>query len=325
VNTRYDPGVSGTIFNIQRFSVHDGPGIRTVVFLKGCSLRCRWCSNPESLSKSVQIGVYPGRCLGLDKCRACLDAAPDPEAVDVRDGRVQAIRARRAEQYVPCADTCPTGALKAWGKRVTVGEVMDEVLSDRSFYESSGGGLTLSGGEALLQPKFAAELLKAARAEGIGTCMETALNVRPDALDEVLPLLDMIFCDLKHLDPAEHLRYTGASNERILSNLRKVVDSGLRVVIRIPVVPEHNGTDSNLRATARFLADQFGSRVSQIQLLPFRKLGEEKYAALGMNYPMHDFKAPPRETWEQDLTNAAHLMSAYGLAAVAGAGQGITM
>jgi pyruvate formate lyase activating enzyme len=320
MSTAYDPGISGTVLNIQRFSVHDGPGIRTVVFLKGCSLRCLWCSNPESLSKSVQIGVYAKRCLGVDKCRACLDAAPDPGVFEVQDGRVTAIRARRAERYVRCAEACPTGALKVWGRRVTVAEVMQEVVADRSFYESSGGGLTLSGGEALLQPKFAAELLKAARAEGVGTCMETALNVRSDALDDVLPLLDMIFCDLKHLDPAAHRRCTGTSNERILANLRKVVASGVRTVIRIPVVPDHNGAESDLRATARFVAEELGGRVAQVQLLPFRKLGEDKYAALGMPYPMRDFKAPPRESWEPELRRAASAMSEYGLNVVAGAG-----
>jgi len=323
MNAAYDPGVSGTIFNIQRFSVHDGPGIRTVVFLKGCSLRCRWCSNPESLSKSVQIGVFSNRCLGLAKCRACLDAAPDPDAFEVRDGRVQAIRVRRAGNYVSCAEACPTGALKVWGRRVTVGEVMKEVVADRSFYQSSGGGLTLSGGEALLQPKFAAELLKAARAEGINTCMETALNVRSETLDEILPLLDMIFCDLKHLDPAAHQEYTGASNERILQNLRKVVASGLRVVIRMPFVPGHNGTQANLHATARFIVEEFGTRVHQLQLLPFRKLGEDKYAALDLRYGMRDYVAPPRETWERELIDAARAMSQYGLNAVAGAGSSL--
>jgi pyruvate formate lyase activating enzyme len=320
MSTAYDPGASGTVLNIQRFSVHDGPGIRTVVFLKGCSLRCLWCSNPESLSKSVQIGVYARRCLGVDKCRACLDAAPDPGVFEVQDGRVTAIRARRAERYLRCAEACPTGALKVWGRHVTVAEVMNEVVADRSFYESSGGGLTLSGGEALLQPKFAAELLKAARAEGVGTCMETALNVRSDALDEVLPLLDMIFCDLKLLDPAAHRRCTGASNERILANLRKVVASGVRTVIRIPVVPDHNGAESDLRATARFVAEELGGRVAQVQLLPFRKLGEDKYQALGMRYPMRDFAAPPRESWEPALLRAAGIMSEYGLNVAAGAG-----
>ncbi len=320
MSTTYDPGVRGTVFNVQRFSVHDGPGIRTVVFLKGCSLRCRWCSNPESLSRSVQIGVYAQRCLGVDRCRACLEAAPDPDGVVVRDGHVVGIRSGRAEPYVGCAEACPTGALKVWGRRVSVGEVMEEVLADRAFYASSGGGLTLSGGEALLQPRFATELLKAARAAGISTCMETALNVRGDHLDPVLPLLDSIFCDLKHLDPAAHRRYTGASNERILANLRTVVASGVRTVIRIPVVPDHNGTDANLHATARFLSEEFGSRINQIQLLPFRKLGEDKYTALGMTYGMREFAAPPRETWEHALTSAARVMSDYGLQVVAGAG-----
>jgi glycyl-radical enzyme activating protein len=324
MNATYDHGLKGTVFNIQRFSLHDGPGIRTVVFLKGCSLRCRWCSNPESLSKSVQIGVFANRCLGVDKCRACLDVAPDPDGIEIRDGRVQAIRARRGDRYVACAEACPTGALKVWGRRVTVAAVMKEVLADRAFYESSGGGLTLSGGEAMLQPEFAAELLKAARAEGIGTCMETALNVPGETLDGILPLLDMIFCDLKHLDPAAHRDYTGASNERILANLRKVVASGMRVVIRMPFVPEHNGTHANLHAAARFVAEEFGPRVHQFQLLPFRKLGEEKYAALGMRYPMRDLKAPPRDSWEQDLTNAAEIMSGYGVAAVAGAGHRVS-
>ncbi len=324
MSVTYDPGVRGTVFNIQRFSVHDGPGIRTVVFLKGCSLRCRWCSNPESLSRAVQIGVYEKRCLGVDKCRACLDAAPDPDAIVVREGRVAGIRGRRAERYVRCAEACPTGALKVWGRQVTVGEVMKEVVADRAFYESSGGGLTLSGGEALLQPRFAAELLEAARAEGIGTCMETALNVRADQLEPVLPLLDMIFCDLKALDREEHRRCTGVSNERILGNLRTVVACGVRVVIRVPVVPGYNGTEANLRATARFVAEEFGSRVGLIQLLPFRKLGEDKYAALGMPYGMRDYSAPPREAWERNLASAARVMSEYGLKVVAGTGDGVT-
>jgi len=319
MSTTYDRGVTGTVFNVQRFSVHDGPGIRTVVFLKGCSLRCRWCSNPESLSRSVQIGVFARRCLGVDKCRACLDAAPDPDKITVREGRVVGIRSRRAERYVACAEACPTGALKVWGRWVTVGEIMDEVVKDRAFYESSGGGLTLSGGEALLQPGFAAELLKAARAEGIGTCMETALNVRGDTLDPILPLLDMIFCDLKHLDPAAHRHCTGASNERILANLRKVVASGVRTAVRIPVVPDYNGAEADLRATARFLAEELPGQVQQLQLLPFRKLGEDKYAALGMPYPMKDVAAPPRESWEPALRRAAAIMSGYGLNAVAGA------
>jgi len=316
----YDPGVTGTVFNIQRFSVHDGPGIRTVVFIKGCSLRCIWCSNPESLSCRVQLGINPDRCIGVDRCTACLEAAPDSKAFVLRDQRVVGLQSERPEGYLRCADACPTGALKAWGRQTTVGEVMREVMADRACYAESGGGLTLSGGEALIQTRFAAELLKAARAEGINTCVETALNYKDDVLDEVLPLVDLFLCDLKHMDAEAHRRYTGVSNEGILRNLRRIVASGAEVVIRIPVVPQHNGTERNLRATARFIADELGGRVRQIQLLPYRKLGEEKYASLGLPYPMKGFQAPPREIWESDIRNFAAMMSEYGLNAVAGAG-----
>jgi pyruvate formate lyase activating enzyme len=316
----YDPGVTGTVFNVQRFSVHDGPGIRTVVFLKGCSLRCIWCSNPESLSCRVQLGFNPDRCIGLDRCNACLEVAPDPAAFVLREQRVVGLESDRPEDYLRCADACPTGALKAWGRQTNVGEVMREVLADSAYYAESGGGLTLSGGEALIQTRFANELLKAARAAGINTCVETALNYKGDVIDEVLPLVDLFLCDVKHMDPSEHRRYTGVSNDAILANLRRLVACGADVVIRIPVVPGHNGTEENLRATARFIVDELGGRVRQIQLLPFRKLGQEKYASLGMPYAMQDFQSPPREIWERDLRHLATMMSGYGLNAVAGAG-----
>ena len=320
MSNQYDPDVEGTIFNIQRFSVHDGPGIRTVVFIKGCSLRCIWCSNPESLSKTQQLGIYPARCIGTDKCGACLKAAPDESALIIEDNRVVALQTQHQEDYLVCAAACPTDALKAWGEKTTVGEVMREVLADRDVYEESGGGMTLSGGEALIQGQFAAELLKAAHAEGINTCVETALNYKAEVLDACLPYIDLALCDLKHMDADAHKRYTGVSNELILSNLKKVVESGTPVVIRIPVVPQHNGTEDNLRATARFIADDLGGRVRQVQLLPFRKLGEDKYASLGMPYPMADFEAPPRESWERSIRGFVDLMTAYGVPAVAGSG-----
>ncbi|MBT8047574.1 MAG: glycyl-radical enzyme activating protein [Xanthomonadales bacterium] len=314
----YDPETAGTVFNIQRFSVHDGPGIRTVVFIKGCSLRCIWCSNPESMSRREQVGVFPDRCIGVDKCDACLKAAPDPSVLTVEDGRVTGLKNKNSRDGLACAAVCPTNALKAWGWRTTVAEVMQEVTADREFYEESGGGLTLSGGEALIQSEFAIELLKAARAEGINTCIETALNYPTETLDAALPFIDLAFCDLKHMDPAAHKRFTGVSNKRILRNLRKVVESGIPVVIRIPVVPKHNGTEENLRATARFLADELEGRVNQVQLLPFYKMGVEKYASLGKAYPMNHFNAPPREEWEADIRDFAEMMCSFGVHAVAG-------
>ena len=319
MNTTYDPATVGTIFNVQRFSVHDGPGIRTVVFLKGCSLRCIWCSNPESLSCSIQIGVYPDRCIGTDKCSACIHAAPDANAFVVENHRVTALDARRPQDYERCAEVCPTSALKVWGRQVTVGEVMQEVMADEACYRESGGGLTLSGGEALLQGRFATDLLKAARSAGISTCVETALNYDAKVIDELMPVVDFFYCDLKHMDPDLHRKFTGASNARILSNLRKIVAADGAVVIRIPVVPGYNGTEANLRATARFVAEELKGRVIQVQLLPFRKLGEDKYASLGLAYTMQDFTAPARAVWERDLLRHAEMMSGYGLNVVAGA------
>jgi len=321
----YDPEIEGVIFNIQRFSVHDGPGIRTVVFIKGCSLRCIWCSNPESLTSHQQLGVYPQRCIGVDKCGMCLKVASDPSVFTVSDNRVSALTASHHEDYLACADVCPTDALKAWGEKTTVGAVMKEVLADRDFYRESGGGMTLSGGEALIQKVFAAELLKAARAEGLNTCVETALNYNAEVLDAALPYIDLALCDLKHMDNAAHKRFTGVPNERILVNLRRVVESGTPVVIRIPVVPEHNGTEENLRETARFVAEDLGGRVRQIQLLPFRKLGEDKYASLGMTYPMADFQTPEREVWEASIRHFVNIMQAYGVPAVAGSGSKIEL
>jgi pyruvate formate lyase activating enzyme len=275
------------------------------------------------MKQCEQLGIYPDRCIGIDRCDECLRAAPDADAFVIQDQRVTGLDAERPEDYLVCAEVCPTNALTTWGKRTTVGEVMREVLADRRFYEESGGGLTLSGGEAFLQTRFAVELLKAAHAEGINTCVETALNYEPNVLHQALPHLDLALCDLKHLDPEAHMRFTGVTNERILANLKKIVESGTPVVVRIPVVPEHNGTEENLRATAKFLAEELGGRVVQIQLLPFRKLGEKKYASLGMPYPMADFEAPPREVWEEDIRGFAEMMSSYGLNAVAGSGSKI--
>ena len=261
----------------------------------------------------------PRSSQGIDKCSECLRAAPIPAALGVADRRIVGIETKDSREFLACEEACPTGAIRAWCKRVTVGEVMEEVLADREFYEESGGGLTLSGGEALVQHEFAVELLKAARAEGIHTCVETALNVRISALDAALPFVDLALCDLKHMDSAAHKRFTGAGNCRILRNLDKVAASVTPIVVRIPVVPDHNGTEDNLRATACYIAEEHDGRVIQVQLLPYRKLGLERYRFLGMAYPMQDFEAPPREQWENDIRGFAEMMRSYGVYTVAGA------
>ncbi|SDO71342.1 glycyl-radical enzyme activating protein [Desulforhopalus singaporensis] len=322
---QYNPDVAGTIFNIQRFSVHDGPGIRTVVFIKGCTLRCLWCSNPESIESRLQLGVYPDRCIGIDKCGQCRQAAPDQSALIVENNRITRIESENQLDYTVCASVCPTNAIKVWGQRVTVAEVLHEVLKDKDFYLESGGGITLSGGEALIQPQFTIELLRAARAEGINTCMETALNYRQKTLDEALPLIDLLFCDLKHMDCEKHLQFTAVSNQLILANIKHVVASGKPTIIRIPVVPEHNGTEENIRATARFIKEELNGKILQVQLLPFRKLGEDKYASLGREYPMATLVTPEREVWEKTLLSLAEVMREYGVPAVAGTNHKISV
>jgi len=284
-----------------------------------------WCSNPESLESQLQLGVYPQRCIGVDKCGGCLEVAPDKSALVIEDNRVSGITASNHADYHVCASVCPTGALKAWGTEVTVAEVMKEVLADKDFYLESGGGLTLSGGEALIQPQFTLELLKAAKAEGINTCIETALHYKQEILEAALPYIDLVFCDIKHMDSEAHQKFTGVPNDPILSNIKRVVASGKPTVIRIPVVPEHNGTEENIRATARFIAEELQGRVLQVQLLPFRKLGEDKYASLALDYPMNELVTPEREVWEKNLLSFANIMKEYGVPAVAGTNQKIEL
>lgn len=315
---QYNPDIEGIIFNIQRFSIHDGPGIRTVVFMKGCSLHCLWCSNPESIKRQQQVGIYSNRCIGTDKCNACLKACAQSTLNTDEDHKVINLHHIPLNEQLDMANACPADALKIWGKVVTVAEVIKEVLADRQFYEESGGGLTLSGGEALLQHKFATELLKAAHSHGINTCVETALHYSPAILDKSLPYIDLAYCDLKHLDSDKHKTFTRVSNQRILSNLKKVTQSNTPVVIRIPVVPEYNGTEENLRKTAQFIKQDLQGKVKQVQLLPFRKLGEDKYQALQIPYPMADFDAPPRNVWEQTLIKFAQQMCEQGVPTIAG-------
>lgn len=317
---QYNPDTEGVVFNIQRFSVHDGPGIRTVVFLKGCSLRCNWCSNPESIKQPLQVGIYRDRCLGTEQCDACLTAGCRRSPLFDEDNKVASLKGVPLDEQIRMANACPTGALRVWGEKTTVGDVMKEVLADQEFYRESGGGLTLSGGEALLQTEFARELLKGARSHNIHTCVETALHYPSAKLDQVLEFIDLALCDMKHMDAEQHKEFTGVSNKRILENLKKVVQSDTPVVIRIPVVPDHNDSEQNMLATARFITEQLQGRVKQVQLLPFRKLGEEKYRSLQMRYPMETFNAPDREVWEQNIRHLVQLMVAQGVPAVAGTG-----
>ncbi len=313
--------LTGIVFNIQRFTVHDGPGIRTEVFLKGCPLRCLWCSNPESQKVHPQVGVYPDRCIGVDKCGFCISACPVEAggAFIVEDNRVTGINRDVCTDCLRCAEECPAmKTLEIYGKEMTVEEVMEVVLADRDFYEKSGGGVTLSGGEVFVQPEFSLALLEACKRRGLHTCVESSLHCKPDLLDRLYPFVDLVITDIKHMDPSEHKRLTGVGNERILENIRKTARGGMPLVVRIPIVADHNNSEENIAATARFIAKELDNKVKQVQLIPYRELGLEKYQSLGMDYPMGDFQAPAREAWEKNIRALVEQMKSYGVPAVAG-------
>lgn len=277
---------TATVFNIQKFSLDDGPGIRTVVFLKGCPLRCRWCANPESQRRAPQLEWKESACAG---CGACLAAAPDALAVTQCGKRhidVQNLRGNPLDLGA-IASACPHKALALVGKTQTVEEVLKVCLQDQPFYEDSGGGVTLSGGEALTWPDFCVELLGRLREEGINTCIETEAHVAPEVFQRVTPLLDHLLVDLKHVDPIRLKEQAGVDGQLILSNLRWAIEQGMDVLPRTPVVPGFNNSLNDARSMARWLREAGAARV---QLLPFHNFGESKYALLNMDYALRGQK-----------------------------------
>lgn len=279
------------IFDIQHFSVHDGPGIRTLVFFKGCPLRCRWCCNPESQVRVPEVVFFSNRCIGCGRCvGACVNGALRVEGNRIIYDRAKCTNCGR------CAEACPAEARKLSGRYMTVNEVMEEVLKDRLFYHNSGGGLTVGGGEPTLYTDFVRALLRESKRNGISTAMETCGYVAWPSLDSLAMLLDTLYVDIKHMDRKQHVRVTGVPNDVILENISKAASRYADILtVRIPVIPNINDSLDNIRATAKF-AKSVGVR--RIELLPYHRLGEPKYAALGRTYELEGVSPPPKEQME---------------------------
>lgn len=277
---------SATVFNIQKFSLNDGPGIRTVVFLKGCPLRCAWCSNPESQARAPQLEWKESACVG---CGACLVVASDADAREIAGKRHVDVRSLRgdSDEGRAAVAACPARALSIVGETKTVEEVLSVCLQDQPFYEDSGGGVTLSGGEACTWPEFAVELLEALHTHGIDTCIETEAHVAPQVFQRIAAHLDHMLVDLKHVDAAKLREHTAGKADLMLENLRWAINNHPDVLPRTPVIPGFNDGLDEARAMARWLKANGGTRV---QLLPFHNYGEGKYALIDKEYTLHGLK-----------------------------------
>ncbi len=289
---------TGIVLNIQHFCTHDGPGIRTNVFLKGCSLRCKWCSNPESINQKPELAYKSSQCIGEKQCGYCLkDVCPESAiyVVDSADDKVH-INWDLCTNCGKCVPVCPTNALSMFGQEMTVQQVLDEVEQDSSFYRQSGGGITLSGGECQLQPDFSGALLAGAHERGINTAIETAFNVPWSFVEKVLPHVDVVLHDHKLTYSLRHRKWTGVPNERILANMKKAYETwpDKTFVARTPLITGVNDDEEHIRAVLAFVRQY--PNVIDYELLPYMRFGESKYGFLGRVYEMTDFNPPTPET-----------------------------
>lgn len=270
----------GLVFNIQRYSIQDGPGIRTTVFLKGCPLRCAWCSNPESQNAHPEIAHRNSLCV---KCGRCADACREMAiSVDADTGHINRTLCTNCGE---CASICVSGALKIFGQMVTVEDVFEEIKKDTDFYRSSGGGATVSGGEPLFQPDFVASLFSLCRYNGIDTCIETCGYGSRKSLEKLLQYTDLVLFDIKLSKASEHRKWTGKYNTVILRNLNSVVASGVPVILRVPLIPGVNDSDTEVTDIARLAVNSL-KKPGKINIMPYHRFGTGKYEMLGREYSL---------------------------------------
>jgi pyruvate formate lyase activating enzyme len=282
--------LEGLIFDLKKYAINDGPGIRTTVFFKGCPLSCRWCHNPEGQSSAPEIMVRPARCLA--DCSQCVSVCPE-QAV-TKPALAPVLDRPRCTVCGKCADVCPAQAIQVVGRRITASELLREIENDRIFQEESGGGVTFSGGEPLSQPDFLSEILDYCRKKEVHSTVDTCGFAPAEVLDTIAPKTDLFLYDLKLMDEKRHAAFTGVSNRPMLENLRRLSAAGHKTVVRIPVIPGVNDDEENIRLTAEFLRSL--GTISDISLLPYHKLGREKYGGLDKESGGEEFSPPSEET-----------------------------
>ena len=294
--------VKGKIFNIMKYSIHDGPGIRTTIFFKGCPLNCQWCHNPESQGFAQELMYRPDRCVG---CGQCLEICPSGATISI-EGKPRYLR----DNCVACGECCKVchvGVRELVAKTLSVSEVMAEIEKDLIFYDESGGGVTFSGGEAVLQSEFLLEILKNCQKKEIHTAVETCGFVNLESLQMISNYVDLFLYDLKLMDSGKHQDVTGVPNELILTNLRWLAEHHPNVIVRVAIIPGVNDDAENLRQTGEFVASL--KRVAEIHCLPYHKTGVDKYQRLGLKYRLPDLQSPDNE----HMLGIARKLAEFGL------------
>jgi len=284
--------MKGIITEIQRFSLHDGPGIRTTVFMKGCNMRCAWCHNPETIQIKPQLQFFPGKCIECGECiRIC------PNGVHAVLGNKRVLKRDLCVGCGKCASVCYSGALVLVGKEIDTKEVMKEIMEDIQYYHQSGGGITISGGEPLVQKFFSFEILKLCKEKGIHTAIETNVAMPWSDISFILPVTDLIMLDIKAMDDSVHKKWTGVSNSRILKNIKKLSEKEIPLIIRTPIIPGVNDSTEEIGRIAKYISSL--SNVLYYELLPFNPLGAPKYESLDMKNVFEHSKITDKKLMKQ--------------------------
>ena len=290
--------ISGIVTNIQRCSTEDGPGIRTTAFLKGCPLNCVWCHNIETISPNPQIVWYGVKCIGD---QACVEACPNGVLELTSEGML--INRENCKTCGNCEHACPTGAMKLMGQTWNAVDLVQELIRDKIFFTTSGGGVTLSGGEPTYQPDFVIEVAKGLQNEDVHVALDTCGYCSQNVLERILPHVDLILYDLKIMNPDKHLEFTGFPIDQILENLKIIVTNGKPIWIRTPIIPKHTDTEENIRSISKFIIENIPT-IERYDLLAFNKMCIDKYSLFGLDYPLKDEELIRKETMER-LTSIA--------------------